>query len=548
MGNLGYFVLLLGVLVFVHELGHFLVAKWCGVKVVRFSIGFGPKLLSFTHGETEYQIALLPLGGYVKMVGEAAVQGGEEELAPGDEKRSLAAQPPWKRVAIFVAGAAMNLLFPVLVYFFVFVGASQAIAPRVGYVSPGLPAASAGVRPGDTVLAIDGEPVRSFQEVQSKLQSRYERPIQLKLEREGRVETVTLTPAKTEGSDGVQSTPRGMIGIMPVRLAPMLGVPEGSAAAAAGLRTFDRVLSVNGQRVADEVELSRVLERAQGELTLSVQRMARVEVGPVTGRVPSVETVKLARQPGQGYAALGAESAELYVAAVAPGSSAAKAGLKVGDRLVSFNGKPLETFLQLQTALSGLKEQPFSLAWRTGADERTAQLQQAYLTEKDELGNESRALVLGVSSRLALPSATVEPERVTLHTGPAEALGQALQVVPRITGQLIGVLGGLITGSVPLSNVSGPLMMYELAGKTAAQGMDSFLHLMAVISINLGVMNLLPIPILDGFHILAAVWEGVRRRPIPARAREVANMVGLAMLIMLMVLAFANDGKRMLGL
>src|SRR3954463_15983325 len=104
--NLGYTVLLLGVLVFVHELGHFLVAKWCGVKVVRFSIGFGPKLLSFTHGETEYQIALLPLGGYVKMVGEAAVQGGEEELAPEDEKRSLAAQPPWKRVAIFVAGAA----------------------------------------------------------------------------------------------------------------------------------------------------------------------------------------------------------------------------------------------------------------------------------------------------------------------------------------------------------------------------------------------------------------------------------------------------------
>jgi regulator of sigma E protease len=134
-----------------------------------------------------------------------------------------------------------------------------------------------------------------------------------------------------------------------------------------------------------------------------------------------------------------------------------------------------------------------------------------------------------------------------VHRGPAEALGEAALIVPKITGQMIKVIGGLFTRDVPLSTLGGPIMMYQMASKSAEQGMDSFLSLMAIISINLGVMNLLPIPILDGFHILAAVWEGVRRRPIPARAREVANMVGLAMLIMLMVLAFANDGRRMLG-
>lgn len=548
MSQLGYFILLLGVLVFVHELGHFLVAKWCGVKVVRFSIGFGPKLLSFTHGETEYQIALLPLGGYVKMVGEAQVQGAEEEMSPEDAKRSLSAQPPWKRVAIFVAGAAFNLIFPVLVYFFVFLGAREANPPLVGHVLPGQPAAVAGVRPGDRVLAVDGEPVRSFDEMQKKLQPRYGERVALKLEREGQVVNAQLTPARTVERSPLGGGMRGTIGIIAAALAPVLGVPEGSPAAAAGRRTFDRILTLDGEPVPDEPTLFRRLEGAQGALSLTVQRMQPVDVGGVPAQLPQVVSVRVPRQPGEGYAALGAESAELYVAGVAPGSSAAKAGLKAGDRLLRFEGKPLETFFTLQSGLGERQEQPFTLAWPSGGVEREAKLAQALVTEKDEMGNETRGLVLGLSSRFALEGAMVQPPPITLHRGPGEALSEAVQIVPRITVGMIKVLGGLFTGAVPVSNVGGPLMMYQMAGKSAEQGMDSFLNLMALISINLGVMNLLPIPILDGFHILAAIWEGVRRRPIPARAREVANMVGLAMLIMLMVLAFANDGKRMLGL
>ncbi|HET9452611.1 MAG TPA: RIP metalloprotease RseP [Aggregicoccus sp.] len=545
--NTGYFILLLGVLVFVHELGHFLVAKWCGVKVVRFSIGFGPKLLSFTHGETEYQIALLPLGGYVKMVGEAQVQGGEEDLSPEDQKRSLYAQSPWKRVAIFVAGAAFNLVFPVLVYFFVFVGSHQAVAPRVGSVEPGLPAAAAGLLPGDRILAVDGEPVRSFEEMRTKLQPRYGQTIRLQVQRDERLFVAELTPAKNVETNPIERVPRGMIGIGPVARAPVVGVPGGSAAEAAGLRSFDRVLTLNGKPVADEVALFELLEDAQGELKLTVQRMQPVEAGGVSGQVPTVHGLSVPRQPGEGYAALGAESAELYVARVVPGSPAEKAGLKAGDRLLSFEGQPLHSFLLLQIGLNNLQDKPFTLGWRSGAEQRQAKVAQAPLAGKDELGGDTSTLDLGVRPRQPSAVEVAQPEMVTLHMGPAEALGEALLIVPRITGQMLKVLGGLVTGHVPVSTLGGPIMMYQMAAKSAEQGMDSFLNLMAIISINLGVMNLLPIPILDGFHILAALWEGIRRRPIPARAREVANMVGLAMIVMLMVLAFANDSMRLLG-
>ena len=513
--NTGYFILLLGVLVFVHELGHFLVAKWCGVKVVRFSIGFGPKLLSFTHGETEYQIALLPLGGYVKMVGEAQVQGAEEEVSPEDAKRSLYAQSPWKRVAIFVAGAAFNLVFPVLVYFFVFVGSHQAVAPRVGSVEPGLPAAAAGLLPGDRILAVDDEPVRSFEEVRSQLQPRYGQTIRLKVQRDDRVFVAELTPAKNVETNPIERVPRGMIGIGPVARAPVVGVPAGSAAEAAGLRTFDRVLTLGGQPVADEVALFEQLETAKGTLQLTVQRMQPVEAGAVAGQVPTVHSLSVPRQEGQGYAALGAESAELYVARVVPGSPAAKAGLKAGDRLVSFEGQPLQSFLLLQIGLNNLQDKPFTLGWRSGGEERSARVAQAPLAGKDELGGDTSALDLGVRPRQPSGAEVAQPEMVTLHMGPAEALGEAVLIVPRITGQMIKVIGGLFTGHVPVSTLGGPIMMYQMAAKSAEQGMDSFLNLMAIISINLGVMNLLPIPILDGFHILAALWEGIRRRPIP---------------------------------
>ena len=538
----GLFILLLGVLVTVHELGHFLVAKACGVKVIRFSVGFGPRLFGFTKGETEYQVALLPLGGYVKMAGDSP----HEELSPEDAKRGFLNAPPWKRALIVVAGPVFNLVFPVLVYFFVFVGPHEAVSTKVGFVDPAMPAAAAGIRAGDRIIAVDGEKVQTFDELREAFVGRFDRPVPLTLERDGKQSIVEVSPRKIiENTTPVDSVERGQIGIQPSRKPAVVGVQPGSAAAQAGLKTFDRILSVNGVHTPDEAALHEQVARTQGPLELTVQRLRTVEAGPVTGRVPSVQKVTVPRQPGDdGFTALGAEPSDMYVVAVSPGSAAEKAGLRAGDRLVAFNGETLRSFNVLVGELSKLKAQPFQLTWRSAdGQERTQQLTQTPLTLKNKHGDTSE-LALGVRPWLPSGAELLPVDMVTVNLGPLEALRESVVIVPKIVGQMVKVIGGLITQEVSHKSLGGPVMMYQLASESVDRGLDYFLSLMALISINLGVMNLLPIPILDGFHLLSAFWEGIRRRPIPVRVREMANVVGLILLVALMGMALFNDITR----
>jgi regulator of sigma E protease len=538
MPQIIWFILLLGVLVTVHELGHFLVAKACGVKVLKFSFGFGPKLLGFTKGETEYQIALLPLGGFVKMAGD--VPG--EELAPEEAHRGFLAQPPWKRMAIVIAGPAFNLLFPILIYFFVYLGPHEVTAARVGNVLPGSPAAVAGLQPGDKILAVDGEKVRTFNELSDSMVGRFERPVPITIERNGTQSIVTATPLKKVESNPIETVERGILGIDPYPPAALVGVPPGSVAEQAGLRTFDRILAVNGTLVPDEGSLQKELAKHEGTLELTVQRTQPVEAGAAVAHLPEVLKLSVQKQAGQqGLAALGAEPVDLYIGGVTPGSPADKSGLRAGDRLVALNGKPLASFTLLSVELSGLKDKPLELTWRGKEGERTATLEHAPMKTVDEIGQESSPLELGLRPWIAERGPA---ERITIELGVGEALSQSARVVPKIIGQTVMAVAGLLSGGVSAKSIGGPIMMYQLTAKSVEQGMDTFLNLMAVISINLGVMNLLPIPILDGFHLLAAGWEAVRRRPIPVRVREVANMIGLALLIVLMVFAAYNDITR----
>ncbi|WIG96232.1 RIP metalloprotease RseP [Myxococcus sp. SDU36] len=540
--NIGFFVILLGVLVTVHELGHFLVAKACGVKVLKFSIGFGPKLIGFTKGETEYQIALLPLGGYVKMAGDMP----HEELSPEEASRGFLAQPPWKRGLIVLAGPAFNLIFPILVYFFVFLGPHQATSTYVGTVSEGMPAVAAGIRPGDRILSVDGEPVRTFNDMREAFVGRFERPVPIVLERNGQKLTVDVTPTKNVETSPIDTVERGSIGVEAVSKPPIVGVPPGSVAEQAGLRTFDRILAVNGVSVETEARFQQELDKhAEGTpLELTLRRMDSVAAGAVTGRAASVLKLTVPKQPGVGLATVGAETSDLYLATVAPGSAAEKGGLRPGDRIIALDGEKPESFVKFSSKLNALKERSFQLTWRGADGERTETLAQAPLKTEDELGTASAPIVLGVRNWVLSAADMPVLDEVTVHLGPGAALKQAALIVPKIVGQMVRVLGGLLVGSVPMNTVGGPIMMYQLASKSAEQGLDSFLHLMALISINLGVMNLLPIPVLDGFHLLSAAWEGIRRRPIPVRVREVANMVGLALLVLLMLLAVTNDITR----
>ncbi len=532
------FVILLGVLITVHELGHFLIAKLLNVKVLRFSVGFGPKIVGFTRGETEYRIAWIPLGGYVKMAGELP----HDEESPEDASRGFLAQPPWKRALIVMGGPAFNLLFPFIIYFFVFFGPHQELAPVVNHVAPGLPAAEAGLQPGDKVLEVAGEPIPSLNRFEERIAQRPGVPTPLLIERDGQQLRLTVTPAEAHATDVFAST-RGEIGVGRVPLEPVLGVPQDGSAWAAGLRTFDRVVKVNGQPVPDQNVLAERLAGLEGTATLTVVRLQPLELPGVGGVQPVLLDFEVPLQDGAGLSRLGAEQSDLYVARAIPGGPADAAGLKRGDRLLSVDGEPLASFTSFQIALAQKEEQPFKLQWRRGGEPHEATLARGKFSTPDVLGQPVPMHGVGLTAMGWAFVYSPKVERVTVHLGVAESLKASFERVPEVIGMTVKVIGMLVTGNMPLGTVGGPIMMLQLTEKTS-DDYRNYLNLMGAISVNLGIMNLLPIPILDGFALLAALWEAVRRRPIPMRAREIANMVGLAMLLIIMVLVMRNDLYR----
>jgi regulator of sigma E protease len=545
--NIVYFAIFLGVLITVHELGHFLAAKWAGVKVLKFSIGFGPKVFGFRRGETEYQIAALPLGGFVSMAG----QYPGEPLDEADQGRTFLGAPWWKRMIILAAGPAFNLIFPVFAYFFAFIGEHQVMAARVGWVEPGYPAAVAGVIPGDLIKKVDGKPIRAFEEIRTSLEGIYDRAVPVTVERDGAELVLQITPQKNEETTQVEKVKRGLLGISAVPQPAIVGVPPGSVGEQAGLRTFDRVLSINGEVVADELKLTKLVDRLSGTLQVVVVRSELREVGGAALVTPKLVSVSLERQPGKGLQALGVESASLYVWSLIPGSPAAEAGLQVGDRLVSMGGVPLTSWFTVQQALKLAERQAFELTWHSGGETKTKQVTQAVRDVLDELKSKSQVLEFGVQPRLAFLKSSADvlgggaaAEQVLVHMGVVDAFVASVQMVPQAIRMIGLVLGKLLTRQISSDSVGGPGLLFEIAAKSAEAGYEVFLQNMALVSVNLGLVNLLPIPILDGFGLLAAAWEGIRRRPIPVRAREVANLIGFAMLVLLMVLAITNDITR----
>src|SRR5437879_1087003 len=263
------FALVISVVVFFHELGHLLVGKWVGVKAVRFSIGFGPKLVSVQRGETEYRVSLLPLGGYVKFAGDNPY----EEIAPEDRGRAFLEQPPWKRGLIAFAGPAANLILAVALYFIVFAAPHQELAAQVGYVKPQSPAAAAGLRYADRIVAIDGEPVDGWSALQEKIRAKAGEPLQMTVLRAGRTETLRIVPAVHEETNPIETVRHGRIGISAVpRTAEVTVVSPDSPAGRAGMKTFDKVVRLEGEPISNWEQLADKLAQRDGPVQLEALR------------------------------------------------------------------------------------------------------------------------------------------------------------------------------------------------------------------------------------------------------------------------------------
>jgi regulator of sigma E protease len=530
------FAVLISVIVFFHELGHLLVGKWLGVKAVRFSIGFGPRLFGVQWGETEYRVSLLPLGGYVKFAGDNPL----EELPPEDRGRGFLEQPPRKKAAIAFAGPAANFLLALILYFAVNAAPHRDIASTVGYVKPGSPAAQAGIQYGDRIIAVDGEKVDGFLMLQEKIRAHAGQPLTLTNVRGGQRLDVRLTPAVHEETNPIETVKQGRIGISAApRIAEIAVTGPDTPAARAGLHTFDLVVKVAGQKVANYEELSRIVPWLGGRVPVEVLR--RQEVPAPGGTLWSYEPVQLTLD-AQG-AESGIEAADLTLFAVQPGSAAAEAGLRRGDRVLTMAGKRIVWWFDEADSIRRAKgAEPFEMTVRRDGKPLTVTVRQHLRPARDDAGVRVQVPELGAAPDAAIFSA--ESERIWVRYPVAEAASRSFnETVGAIRGLALGI-AKIVSGRISSEAIGGPIMIADVARKAADEGWQVFVYVMAMISVNLGLMNLIPLPVLDGFHVLSAGIESVRRRPLSLRFREIANVVGIALVLGLMLFALRNDAMR----
>jgi regulator of sigma E protease len=421
------FLFVLGVLVFVHELGHFAAARRLGVRVLTFSLGFGPKLLKIQRGDTEYCVSAIPLGGYVKMAGE-----NPDDPRTGRPDEFLS-RTKWERFQILIMGPLMNIALAFVVMAVVLAQGAEVPVyddqpPVVGAVTPGSTAEAAGIQPGDRIVSVAGEGVDTWEDLFLAVGTRADRDVSLSLLRDGQTRSVTVHPV-TEDRFGMAT-----IGVLPDSNPIVSSVLPGEPAERAGLKDGDIVLAVNGERMATRTQLVAAISRNGGrEIELTIKR--------------GNEQLQVRATPEQR-----------------------------GDR-----------------GLLGV-----------------------YVTE---------------------PTKMVNPTAL-------EAIQMSLEKNIEFGGLIFRTLGGLFVGETSPRQLMGPVAIAQLSGESAEAGMIALFTLMASISLNLGLLNLLPIPVLDGGHIAIMIVEGIARRDFSMAVKEKMLLAGFVLLMALMVTVIYNDLTR----
>ncbi len=542
-----WFLLLIGPLILVHELGHFLFAKLFGVKVLRFSLGFGPAIkgMSWQRGETEYRISWFPVGGYVKMLGEDP----DAEVAPEDQGRALHQKSLWQKYLIIVAGPGFNLLFPILIYFFYFLFQTTTAAPIVGTVVPGEPAAKAGLQAGDRFVEIDGSKVHYWQDMVDIVSKSPGKTLHLVVDRHGeRVPIVAqprldLQPTKLGVVKKV-----GILGVLQAMTTSQVGVVgRDSPAAKAGLRPGDWIVALDGRPTLYWHQLRTALSKldpSRDDVVLSVLRPTQPKglTGLALFRPIALHLhPEVVQRQGRRVVRTGILSAEMFVSSVLPDSPAFRAGIRPRDRIVEVGGKPVESWLAVVTALSRVQDKPIEIAWRS-PDGRLhrAKIRQERRVVLDDFKQEDVEFVFGAFNDMSYRY----PPRVKITNQPIYAGKMAVTLTGEIISEMAMAVVQLFRGKVKADTVGGPIMLAKVAQVAASKGWDVFLWVMALISINLGLLNLLPVPILDGGHVVIFTVEAVRRKPLSLQARATVSYIGLVLLLALMVFAFRNDIVR----
>ena len=451
--NVAAFVVAILVLVTVHELGHFWVARRLGIKVRRFSVGFGPPIYTWRRrgDDTEYVLAALPLGGYVKMLDE---REEEEPIPPADLPFAFNRAPVWKRSLVVLAGPVANFLLAVLIYWGLLLGGETGMRPEVGSVEPDSIAAEAGFTPGDVVTGVDGRSVATWGNL-----------------------WFALLSASLGGDD--------------VRV---------------GVATADGDVAVR---------------------TLPADALARLDPGP--GFLTEVGLDRYS------------PSIPPVIGDVVPDEPAAAAGLESGDRVLSIDGKPVADWDDLVAAVHARARQTVPVLVERDGVEQTLQLTPRALTLEDG------SVVGRIGAGPAVPEGLYDDVMVDVHYGPVEALQEAGRRVGDLSVMTLRILWRMLVGTASVQNLSSPIGIADAAGKTASFGVAPYLEFLALLSVSLGLLNLLPIPILDGGHLLYFAVEALLRRPLSEEIQAQGQRLGLLLIISLMTLAFYVDIARIFG-
>lgn len=533
--GLFFFLLLIGPLIFFHELGHFAAARAFGVKCERFAVGFGPPVLTWKPGETEYSIRALPLGGYVQMLGMFP----DEEIEEEDIGRAIFDKPKWQRMIVYLAGPVMNLLIPIPIFFLVLLASAERTAPVVGMVAADSPAAAAGLMPGDEIVAVDGQPIRFFDQLTATIRHRADEPIALTLQRGDERLTTTVTPESVRLRDdfvGLRVVEHGRIGIMAARYAPIIHVSPDSAAHAAGLRTFDRITHLDGEPVHAWIELERLLQDRSEPSRVVILR-PEASVGEPAMLFP-LAPMSLTLPPGP----TGLRSAEGTVLAVIPGSPAAEAGFLPGDRILSLDGRTYSSLLQVLERLYADPDQPHEIVLERGTETLVLDLVPLTRTVVAEFRQERSHTFIGLRGWIDHEPPSVRP--MTTAERLWYALSRAFLETFGFIGAMILGVWYLVVGTIDTSALGGPILIADLASQAGHAGWEPFLRMMAIISVNLGIINLLPLPGLDGGHLMILTVEAIKRGPLSNRARQILNFIGIVTIVLLMLFAFKNDIER----
>ena len=596
-GNIILVIIGICFLIFIHELGHFLVAKKIGVRVHAFSLGFGPAIIKKQIGETEYKLSLIPLGGYVKLAGE---QKGEETKG---EEWEFMSKKPWQRAAVLIAGVAFNTVLAFVAFVIAFRIGVPFDTAEVGLTMPGGPAWEADIRPGDKIVKVNNISNPDFEDLFISIAlNNSSEGIDMEIEREGKIFDVNVVP-KYNQRGGVQR-----IGIAPAKSLEIYKIyaieDSDSPAQKAGLQVGDKVIAVNGKKINTENDFREIEGGSLGkefiitvlrdseriDLKITPSAVARLMIGLscATTKIDGIkrdsladsiglkrgdEIVKVNTQDVKGFSGLnnalnnsqdgeitlevvrgnsrkildltksGEETVkkffdgifpcyELIVDSTVEGFPAGKEGIKPGDRITSIDGKSISEWDQLLQLVTGSQGEELEIAWMRDGKEFSKKIKPI----KDEENAQGQIGVMFKTKKIIRKYGFTESCVVGMH--------KTVVNVKRI----YLTIRGFISKKISTKALGGPVLIAQASYASAQSGIGKLMYFLAIISINLAVINILPVPVLDGGHLLFLGIEKIKGSPVSERVLTIANYIGLGLVLSLMIYATRNDILRVFNI